>query len=232
MKSLFAVTHKDFATPLGVLPTDKSFVESLVENCPDDLLADEFAHRSEHSVEFQAVFLRYVFPKEDIFIVPILCSSFDGMIAAKRQPTEDSRVSDFVQAVRIAAARTKRKVCFIAGVDLSHIGQKFGDRGKLSPSTEILLEKEDRDMLKHVENVDAAGFFASVAKDNDRRRICGFPAIYVLLNLVAPATARLLKYDKAIDHATQSIVSFASVAFEWRSMSRAGTGTQTSSLMA
>lgn len=214
MKSLFAVTHKDFATPLGVIPTDKSFVESLVENCPDDLLAEEFAHRSEHSVEFQTVFLRYIFPKEDISIVPVLCSSFEEMIAAKRDPIDDQRVRDFVQAVRIAAARTKRKVCFVAGVDLSHIGHKFGDRGKLTSSTEILLEKEDREMLKHVENVDAAGFFASITKDNDRRRICGFPAIYVLLNLIAPAKAHLLKYDKAIDHATQSIVSFASAVFE------------------
>jgi len=214
METLFAVTAKDFATPLGVLPTDKLFVESLIESYPGDLLADELAHRNEHSVEFQAIFLRYIFPDEEVSIVPVLCSSFHEMIAANRQPIKDSRVEDFVQAVRIAAARCKRNICFIAGVDLSHIGQKFGDPGMLSPGTEILLEREDRDMLKHVENVDAAGFFASVAKDNDKRRICGFPAIYLLLNLIAPAKAHLLKYDKGVERATQSIVSFVSMVFE------------------
>ncbi len=214
MEKLFTVTAKDFETPLGIVPTDKAFVEALIENYPGDLLADEFAHRNEHSVEFQAVFLRYVFPEEDISIVPILCSSYDEMIAARRQPIEDPRVHHLVQAIKIAGARCKRKVCFIAGVDLSHVGQKFGDPGRLTHAAEILVEREDREMLKHVENVDAAGFFASVAKDNDRRRICGFPAIYTLLNLVAPAKARLLKYDKSIDPSTQSIVSFVSMVFE------------------
>ncbi len=213
-ESLFAVTSKDFETPLGLLPTDKVFVESLVENYPADLLGDEFVHRSEHSVEFQTIFLRYIFPEDNISIVPILCSSFHEMIGANREPIEDPRVQDFVQAIKIAAARRKGNICFIAGVDLAHIGQKFGDPGMLSPGTELLLEREDREMLKHVENVDAAGFFASVAKDNDKRRICGFPAIYVLLSLLAPAKARLLKYDKSVEHATQSIVSFASMVFE------------------
>jgi len=214
MESLFAVTPKDFETPLGTLRTDKAFVESLVESYPHDLLADEFAHRSEHSVEFQTVFLRYIFPEDDITIVPILCSSFDEMIAANRPPIEDPRVQDFIQTIKIAAARSEHKVCFIAGVDLAHIGQKFGDPGPLNSSTEILLETEDREMLKHVENVDAAGFFESIAKDKDRRRICGFPAMYILLNLIEGTKGRLLKYDKSIDPATQSIVSFASMVFE------------------
>ncbi len=214
MTNLFTVTSKDFETPLGTLPTDKAFVNALTESYSGDLFADEFAHRSEHSVEFQTVFLRYIFPDKDISIVPILCSSFDEMIAANRQPIEDPRVRDFVQALKIAAARSKRKVCFIAGVDLAHIGQKFGDSGRLTPSTELLLEREDREMLQHVENVDAAAFFASVAKDKNKRRICGFPAMYVLLNLVEGAKGRLLKYGKSVDGATQSMVSFASVVFE------------------
>jgi len=214
MENLFAVTSKDFQTPLGPIRSDERFVESLIKNYPGDLFADEIAHRTEHSVEFQTVFLRYIFPKEDISIVPVLCASFDEMIAARRQPVEDPRVQDFIQAMRIASARCKRRICFIAGVDLAHIGQKFGDPGSLRPGTELLLENEDREMLKHVENVNAAGFFSSIAKDNDRRRICGLPAIYVLLNLISPARGRLLKYDRTIDRATQSIVSFASMVFE------------------
>lgn len=214
MENLFSVTRKDFATPLGVLPADQPFVETLIENYPGDLLADEFVHRNEHSVEFQAIFLRYVYPDRDISIVPILCGSFHEMIAARKQPIEDPRVQDFVQAVKIAVARNKKRICFVAGVDLAHVGQKFGAQERLTSATEIVVEREDREMLKHVENVDAAGFFDSVAKDNDKRNICGFPAMYVLLQLIHPAKARVLKYDKSVERATQSLVSFASAVFE------------------
>ena len=214
MDNLFTVTSKDFETPLGVLPTDKGFLDALVESHPSDLFADEFAHRSEHSVEFQTVFLRYIFPDQDISIVPILCSSFDEMIAANCEPIEDPRIGSFVHALKIAARRSKRKVCYVAGVDLAHVGQKFGDSERLTPSTAVVLEQDDREMLRHVENVDAAAFFASIAKDRNKRKICGFPAVYVLLNLVEGAKGRLLNYGKSGDPATQSIVSFASMVFE------------------
>lgn len=52
-----------------------------------------------------------------------------------------------------------------------------------------------------------------VAKDGDRRRVCGFAPMYTFLHLVDATHGKLLKYDRSIDPITQSSVSFASLAF-------------------
>jgi hypothetical protein len=72
----FVLTSKDFDTPIGKMPTDRDFVEKLSSKCTIDFFEDELVHKSEHSVEFQAIFLRYLFQNNDAYrIVPILCSS-------------------------------------------------------------------------------------------------------------------------------------------------------------
>ncbi|HEX9443629.1 MAG TPA: AmmeMemoRadiSam system protein B, partial [Candidatus Binatia bacterium] len=57
--SPFVATLKDFATPLGTVETDKEFVRRLRQAWSGDLFADEYLHRTEHSLEFQAVYLKY-----------------------------------------------------------------------------------------------------------------------------------------------------------------------------
>src|SRR5205823_2871875 len=57
----FALTRKDYDTPLGAARTDTEFVGALAKRARQDCFASEGAHRTEHSIEFQAVFLRYLF---------------------------------------------------------------------------------------------------------------------------------------------------------------------------
>jgi hypothetical protein len=54
---------------------------------------------------------------------------------------------------------------------------------------------------------------ALIAEHHDRRRICGFAPMYMLLSTMPAAAGAVLKYDQAIEPATQSMVSYASVAF-------------------
>jgi len=58
MADPFAATLKPYDTPLGAAEVDRGFFEALQRRYRHDLLASEAAHRSEHSVEFQAVMLR------------------------------------------------------------------------------------------------------------------------------------------------------------------------------
>ena len=53
-------TRKDFATPLGAAETDGELLDAVAARCSLDLFADEFAHRREHSIEFQVVWLQHV----------------------------------------------------------------------------------------------------------------------------------------------------------------------------
>jgi predicted class III extradiol MEMO1 family dioxygenase len=68
-------------------------------------------------------------------------------------------------------------------------------------------------MLGYVEKMDGEGFFSSISRERDRRRVCGFPAIYSMLKTLEAKEGKLLKYGQAFNPETQSVVTFASLAF-------------------
>jgi hypothetical protein len=93
------------------------------------------------------------------------------------------------------------------------VGQKFGDAEVPNRFTLESLEEDDRSLLAHAERMDAEGFYECLRREKDRRRICGFPPIYTLLHLLGAREGKFLKYGQSLDPATQSVVTFASVAF-------------------
>lgn len=214
MENLFVATEKDYNTPLGPVKTDREFLRALQSRYQEDLFADELLHRTEHSLEFQTLFLQYLLgDKRSFTIVPLLVSSFHHMVMSKTPPVEVPRVATFLNALKATIAESNKKICFVAGVDFAHVGQKFGDEGPLTEAFLNWVENEDRRLIQALESVDHADFFAQIAKDDDRRRVCGFAPMYTFLHLVEAREGKLLKYDRSVDPATQSSVSFASMAF-------------------
>ena len=214
MGQLFVATEKDYNTPLGPVKTDQEFIRALQQNYSGDLFADELLHRTEHSLEFQTLFLQYVLGgRRDLSVVPILVSSFHHMVASQTPPAQDPRVATFFSALKETIAQSGRKVCFVAGVDFAHVGQKFGDQGQLTEEFLDWVKTEDHRLIQALEKVDHVDFFAQIAKDGDRRRICGFSPMYTFLHLVDATQGKLLKYDRSVESTTQSSVSFASLAF-------------------
>jgi AmmeMemoRadiSam system protein B len=209
----FTATAKDFQTPLGILRSDRDFVNALASRCGERLFQDEFTHKIEHTIELQVLFLQHLLgPSSPARIAPVLCSSF--LEAAKdRGPGTVPEVQDFVAAMKEAIASCGQRVCLIASADLAHVGPQFGDPRPLSPGVLSIVESDDREMLKYAERVDAEGFFRAVARDNDPRRICGLPPIYVFLSAIGAADGKLLKYAQAADPAGHSCVTFAAMAF-------------------
>jgi MEMO1 family protein len=186
----------------------------LARRYPTDLLGDELAHRTEHSIEFQALFLRYVLgPTRSFRIVPILVGSFHECVERGINPAEMPHIADFIRIIREVGAERGEPVCYIVGGDLAHVGMKFGDQEPLTPAFLTQVAREDQELLAAAVRVDAEGFFRVIAAHHDRRRICGFPPTYMLLSTMDAAAGTLLKYDQAIEPATQSMVSYASVAF-------------------
>jgi len=210
----FALTRKDFATPLGTAPTDQDFVDQLADLAGSDLFDDELAHRGEHSVEFQVVFLQYVMGDRPFSIVPILVGSFHDLMAAGIDPIDDPQVRRFVEALRQAEAESGRKVAYVGGIDLGHVGREFGDADLLDDPTLDGLRAFDRGMIDRAEAADPAGWFATAAAVGDRWRVCGLAATYTMLHAIGPARGRLLRYDQAVDAARTCCVSFASLAFD------------------
>jgi AmmeMemoRadiSam system protein B len=208
-----AATAKAYETPLGPLAVDHEVLDALVRRAPGDLFAAELAHRVEHSIEFQAVCLRYLHrARDDVRIVPILTSFVHECLGQGRDPAADPGVAGVLDAVRATMAAVPRRYCLVAGADLAHVGPRFGDPEPVSRARLAHIEAEDRALLSLVTSVDPGGFLTSVATDGDRRRICGLSPIYALLATLPAGRGRLLRYGQWPD--PQGTVTFASVAFE------------------
>ncbi len=214
MEFPFSLTRKDFLTPLGTLKTDRDLVDAIQSLCPYDPFRDEAAHRTEHSVEFQCLFLRYLYPEPvSLKIVPILCGSFYEIIQKGISPMEHEPYRRFVEALMGALSENGEEVCLIASADLAHQGPQFGDREGMGEYDLRMLEEKDREMLRFAEKMDAEGFYSFVLEEKDRRKICGLSAVYTLLKVLEAKDGNLLRYDQAFTPETQSVVSFASLAF-------------------
>jgi AmmeMemoRadiSam system protein B len=219
----YILTRKSFETPLGLVETDGDFVEQLQSNCAEDCFADEYLHRGEHSIEFQVLFLKYIAqkraaltgkPEKPFKIVPILVSSFHAMMVSQTLPEETLAVGNFLRALRRLANDDGRQICFVAGVDLAHVGKQFGDEEPVTEDFLKWVEAEDRQLVDRLARLDAAGFFNEIAKDEDKRKICGFSPLYSLIHLVDGAHGKQLHYGQAFTPETGSAVTFTSVIFE------------------
>jgi AmmeMemoRadiSam system protein B len=213
MEHPFALTRKDYASPLGDARVDRDFVDALATRARQDCFGSELAHRIEHSIEFQAVFLRYLYAsRRNVTIVPVLASFAHEAMLSGRRPDDDPRVPRFLEAVAETIAASGRRVALIAGADLAHMGPRFGDPEPVSAPELARIEREDEEMLETVAAGDAAAFFESVARDDDRRRICGFSPIYALLRILGGAAGEVKQYGQWPD--PNGVVSFASVVLE------------------
>ncbi|MCX7702805.1 MAG: AmmeMemoRadiSam system protein B [Planctomycetota bacterium] len=212
MDEPFAITKKHFETPLGTFKNATEIVEALVKRLPW-LTANEFSHRREHSIEFQAIFLKHLFNESDIKIVPILCNSFHPFFLEGKNPKDDSKICDSLGAFSEAIKSAENPV-LIAGADFSHIGPRFGDRVSINEEVMGWIRQEDLNMLKLITDGDADGFFNLIAEEKDRRKICGLPPVWSLLKLLPPKSRGvLLSYQQSYEPQTGSVVSFGSVSF-------------------
>ena len=211
----FALTRKDFATPLGTARTDREFVDRVAASAGPHLFEDELAHRPEHSIEFQAVFLRHLLGDRRPFtIVPILVGSFHDLMDRGIDPKDDPEVGRMIEALRGAEVASGKKVAYIGGIDLCHVGPEFGDPSPVDDSTLGAIEEFDRAMLDRAAACDPSGWFGRAASVGNRWRVCGLAATYTMLHAIGPSRGRLLRYDQAVNPSRTCCVTFASVAYE------------------
>jgi len=208
-------TRKSFETPLGTARTDTDILDELEKDIPPDLLyRDEFSHRREHSIEFQVLWLQYLYRnREGISILPILCSSFENHVNRGIPPDRDDEFATFIQSLKAAIGKTGKDVFYIAGADFSHIGPSFGDYGPVTPDLLHETRKRDGEVLEAVCKGDPNLFFDQIAGTGDRYRICGLPPVYTMLKIMGPGQGILVDYDQSLDPERTTSVSFAGVAY-------------------
>lgn len=211
MRQPFALCRKSFATPLGPMEADLESIDALAAASDFDTYADQFNHKREHSLEFQAVFLKHLLGKRKARIVPILAGLGEQQVSG-RSPKGSAPVGRFYDALQRIIEKTRAVV--IAGADLAHVGPRFGDARPLDGRERSSLDAVDRDSLAHAERVDAEGFWKHVANDLEERRVCGLAPIYSLLRMMDPgAKGHLHHYEQTVDPEEGSIVSHAAMSF-------------------
>ncbi len=211
-KTRYSISGKTFSTPLGRVPADREAAARIREAAGDALSPDDFAHRTEHSLEFQLLFLQRLFPMDRLPILPVLCGPMEDLFGTVRSPLEAPGVASFVEALSAWISDPPGGKLVVAGVDLSHVGHKFGD-----PHTGRSIEAEftasDRETLDALTAGDASAFFRAGARSRNRYRICGFSTLWTLLAVLPGMRGTVLDYDVWHEEPTGSAVSFAAVAF-------------------
>ena len=100
----FGLTRKPFATPFGIAPTETALVDELCGRRAAGVTLEDYCHAVEHSIEFQVVFLQYLYGPR-VRILPVLCGAFSAGADAGRLPETSESVARFVGALGEIAAR-------------------------------------------------------------------------------------------------------------------------------
>lgn len=211
------LTRQPYATPYGVLPTDRALIDELAAAIgPENAFGEELHHRAEHSVELSAVWLHHIYRQAGVPpkpMVPILCGSFHHFVTNGSHPDEDRVLNTAVATLRRATAG--KKVLAVASVDLAHVGPNFGDDFPMDMPRRKKLQGEDEQLIQAILRGNAADFYSQIAAIQDRNRICGFSSIHTMLRFLGPVNGRQIAYDHCpADPQDTSLVSICGLLLE------------------
>jgi predicted class III extradiol MEMO1 family dioxygenase len=102
----------------------------------------------------------------------------------------------------------------VLGVDMAHMGRRYGDPFEARARQGVMsrVEGRDRERIGRIQDGDAAGFWELVRENRDDLKWCGSAPFYTFLRAVPEARGRLLHYEQwNIDE--NSVVSFGALAF-------------------
>ncbi len=204
-------TTKDFATPLGRVPTDREFIRRLEEQLGASICEHELDHLNEHSIELQVIILQAILADRPFEIVPVLCPDVCG--STKTAPADGCGpdLRDFARVLQGMVSESDRPTTIIAAADLSHFGQRFGDP---DPTTADRLEevaRSDRDLLALLESHDEEAFLTRLTASGNQTRICSVGCIYALMQAIPDRPCRVLNYHQAVDREAETNVTCAAV---------------------
>jgi AmmeMemoRadiSam system protein B len=215
---LYNVSTKNYDTPFGNVKTDLKLARRLQEASEGDLVLSELAHRTEHSVEFQAVLLAGLMAerKRDFYIVPILCGSVETFLAEDKDPLESKQFKNFTKSLRDTLEDSGKKWCIIASVDFSHIGPEYGHSTMIDERLLPAIKRGDMRLLKAAEKMDTRAFYDEVARTQNARHVDAVMATLTTMEVLHGTVkkGRLLHYDQMMRKNTHSACTYAALAFE------------------
>jgi hypothetical protein len=173
---------------------------------------EDYCHAVEHSIEFQVVFLQSIYGP-DVRILPVLCGSFAKSIDEGGLPEDNDSVKRFLVGLGEIAARESGRLFWVLGVDMAHMGVRYGDNfaAQAGMNEMELVRQRDQQRIERISASDAQGFWDLVKENKEDLKWCGSSPVYTFLKAVN-AQGTLHRYEQwTIDE--RSVVSFAGMSF-------------------
>jgi AmmeMemoRadiSam system protein B len=206
---LFSLTMKDYVTPLGRSPCDRGSVASLTAAGGGAVAPDDWAHRGEHSLEYQCLILQNLWGERHPPCVPILCGSLHGHMRNATAPHHLPELRAFLD--ELAEIARSPDVLVIAGVDLSHVGPRFG-HPRSAESILHAARRHDELLLRHLVSGDTDAMWQEAVSVQDRFNVCGLSVLLWLSFVAPPVDGESLCYHVWQQPQNASAVTMAAVA--------------------
>ncbi|MBU0638242.1 MAG: AmmeMemoRadiSam system protein B [Planctomycetes bacterium] len=202
-------TRQDFQTPLGLVPTDRDFINLLEQRLGLPLCEYELDHAVEHSIELQVHLLQVCASGRPFQIVPILCPDPCLDLAAG----DAQRGLDGLGAgLAGLLAETREGTIIIAGADLSHVGQRFGDE---EPTTQEFMDgvaRHDRHLTSLLGDRQERAFLDALRATSNHTRVCSAGCLYTTLRALPDQPCRILGYHQAANFEAETNVTCMAAA--------------------
>lgn len=207
------LTRKPFATPYGETRTALGLVDALARELGAAGLMEDYCHAVEHSIEFQVVMLQHLYGPQ-VRVLPLLCGTYAKSIYEGGLPEAEEAPRRILGALGELAAREGENLVWVLGVDMAHIGRRYGDslRAVANQGEMAEVAERDRERIAAIARGDAAAYWDLVQRNQDDLKWCGASPFYTFLRAVPEARGELRHYEQwNID--PESVVTFAGMTF-------------------
>ena len=207
----FGMTRKPFETPLGTTSVNNMLLDELMSE--PAVSNEDYCHAIEHSIEMQIIFLQTLYGSS-VRILPVLCGHFAKSIYQGGLPEDDDAVRRFFGKLGDIAAREVKNLFWVMGIDMAHMGGRYGDRlTALADQNEMMgVRQRDLARIQQINSGNIRGYWDRVQEKQDDLKWCGSSPLYTFMKAVPQARGTLQRYEQwNID--ASSIVSFAGLSF-------------------
>jgi hypothetical protein len=206
-------TRKNFETPIGQAQVNQQLLAELKREGGPGVVEEDYYFSLEHSVEFQVVFLQYLYGP-DVKILPLLCGSYAKSIYRGGPPEKSDEVRRYIDALKGMEAKHGSDLIWVLGVDMAHIGKRYDDDKPYTANAGAMLEVEEKDRARiaSINEGDTGQFWQQIQEDQDPLKWCGSAPFYTFLRTMPAARGELLDYEHwQID--PESVVTYAALRF-------------------
>lgn len=207
------LTRQNYASPLGIYPTDQKLVDRLADVLgPERAFAEELHHRREHSIELALIWLQYLRGQTPCFLLPVLCGTFHHFMVGQANIQAEATFQAVVEILQEEMA--KRRTVVVAAGDLAHLGPAF-DGPPLDAIAQGQMKVDDTLLMETICQGNIEAFFKLMQNGQYERNICGLSPFYFTLSTLGQTQGQIIAYDRCpADYNHTSFVSVCGLVLE------------------